>query len=791
MVAPSRSIRRTPLAHAALIACAAGPLAGLLAGAQAQTAPAQTIEIIGTSPLPGQGTARELLPYATTLLRRRAIDAAQAENSTDLLARRVAGAQVNDIQGSPFQADLTFRGHRASGLIGAAQGLSVYLDGIRINEPFGDVVNWDLVPEFALDSIALVPGANPAFGLNTLGGAIAMQTTDGLRSPGWRFASRLGSFGRVRVDLSQGGGTAEGHHYVAVGGFREDGWRDHSAGHLGQLFARAGRRLAIGDFSVSLLLGRSRLVGNGLVPLDNFDDDGERSPDLGRNRREAVYTHPDLTRNELAQIGLGWQTTTAAQQRIEALAYLRNSKRTTINGDEAEEEEEVEAGATAGLSPRRATSALRARPLGSHGQEANASFNRTATQQRGGGAALAWSGRSGAQRWQLGASIDAASVRYEQTEQEGSFDDTRGVDPIEGEEPELSAAVRGSTLLAGVYGSSTWSLAEGTHLTGTLRLNHARTSNQLTSVDDDTGAVEVRERERFSYRSANPALGIVHRLSAPGASSVYANLARNTRVPTVIELGCADPEEPCRLPAGLQADPYLKQVRSTSIEAGWRFGSMQGAGGSVNVFRIDNRDDILFRSVSIAGQQGYFENFPRTRHQGAEVEWRWRSAAVDLELAYAYLHATYQASGTLRVGERNVEVTPGTRIAGLPRQQLKVNADWRPAAGWTVGAELQAVSRRVTAGNEDGRLEDGGERGFDFSLPGYGVVHLRAAWTPRPGLEFGVQISNVFNRRSASFGALAETLFDPQGNLSGDETDALFVAPGTPRAISFTARLRF
>ena len=100
--------------------------------------------------MPGQGIDRNLLPYDTQVMRRGQLDAASADNITDFLSRRLPGLQVNDIQGSPFQADLTFRGFRASGLIGASQGLSVYLDGVRINEPFGDVVNWDLIPEFSI-----------------------------------------------------------------------------------------------------------------------------------------------------------------------------------------------------------------------------------------------------------------------------------------------------------------------------------------------------------------------------------------------------------------------------------------------------------------------------------------------------------------------------------------------------------------------------------------------------------------------------------------------------------------
>ena len=168
--------------------------------AQTATATLPDVEVIGTSPLPGQGIDRNVLPYSTQLIRRDAIDATQADTLTDLPEPpRVSAVQVNDIQGSPFQADLTYRGFRASGLLGASQGLSVYLDGVRINEPFGDVVNCDLMPEFSVASVALVPGANPAFGLNSLGGALAYTTVDGRSAPGLRAELSGGSFGRKRA----------------------------------------------------------------------------------------------------------------------------------------------------------------------------------------------------------------------------------------------------------------------------------------------------------------------------------------------------------------------------------------------------------------------------------------------------------------------------------------------------------------------------------------------------------------------------------------------------------------
>ena len=75
----------------------------------------------------------------------------------------------------------------------------MYQDGVRVNEPFGDTVNWALIPESAIDTVYLMPGSNPLFGLNALGGAIAIQTKDGFTHPGTRAEVYGGSFGRVGV----------------------------------------------------------------------------------------------------------------------------------------------------------------------------------------------------------------------------------------------------------------------------------------------------------------------------------------------------------------------------------------------------------------------------------------------------------------------------------------------------------------------------------------------------------------------------------------------------------------
>ncbi len=753
-------LRRSTLALAAATALAPATV-------QAQPAATAQVEVVGTSPLAGLGVDRNLLPYASQTVRRSALDHAQADTMTDHLARRMPGMQVNDIQGSPFQADLTFRGYRASGMLGAAQGLSVYLDGVRINEPFGDVINWDMVPEFALQSLTVLPGANPSFGLNTLGGAIVLETVDGRSAEGQRAELGVGSHGRQRADVGLGQRHADGwHSYVGGTVFREDGWRDHSPGRQALVLAKLGRSLGDSDWSLGLLAGSATLVGNGLLPGVTLDDNGRRTPDLYAASRQAVYTHPDRTRNRLDQATFHFSQQLAAGGRLQALAYVRNSRRDTVNGDAAE-----------AIDP--------AAP------DLDAALNTTATRQTAWGLALSLAQRSGAHQWQVGASVDSSRVRYRQLEQEGRFDVSRGV-LAGGEAAELSAAVTGSARHLGLYATDTWQLAAGTHLTSTLRANRSRVSNALTTVDDDSGVLEAKPTERFTYTSLNPAIGLTQQLiSGAGGLALFANLARNTRVPTVIELGCADPAEPCRLPAGLQSDPYLKQVRATSLEAGLRWRPAPGQRLELALFRTDNRDDIVFGSVSTTSQLGYFQNFKRTRHQGLDAAWQVQAGPLAISAAYSLLQASYQASGILRMGGRNVAITPGTRMAGLPRHSAKLGADWVLGQGLSLGADVQLVSARGVQGNEDGLLADGATTAHRLSIPGQGLLHLRAQWQATPALTVLARVRNALDRRYESHGALAETVFDAQGRHTGDGHAALFVAPGAPRSLWLGLRLKF
>jgi outer membrane cobalamin receptor len=201
-----------------------------------------TVEVVETMPVPGTEVPRDQIPSNVQTADDAQMRRVQSLNLPDFMSTRLPSVSVNEIQGNPFQLDVNYRGFTASPLLGTPQGLSVYQDGVRINEPFGDVVNWDLIPKAAISSITLLPGSNPLFGLNTLGGALSLQTKRGDTHPGTGLELQAGSFGRVSTELTHGrklGGG--GHLFLALGGLDEDGWRDHSPSRVRQLFAKVGQ----------------------------------------------------------------------------------------------------------------------------------------------------------------------------------------------------------------------------------------------------------------------------------------------------------------------------------------------------------------------------------------------------------------------------------------------------------------------------------------------------------------------------------------------------------------------
>ncbi|TDF59541.1 TonB-dependent receptor [Cupriavidus sp. L7L] len=784
--AARRRCAATAIAMAAALLLQRPAVAQLDSAAQKQdSAVLPEVLVVAAAPLPGIGVASDLVPYTVQTVRGDELDGTRAGNLTEYLARNLAGVNVNDIQGSPFQSDITYRGFRASSIPGVPQGLSVYLDGIRVNEPFGDVVSWDMIPEAALASVSLVSSGNPAYGLNSLGGALAMTTRSGLDSPGFTADLSYGSGSRKRADLSGGVRNDSGWHAFAAGTlFQEHGWRDQSSGRLGNVFAKAGYAGDTDSVDVSLLHGRSTLTGNGLVP--SYRADGSVTlPDIYQSNRRAAYTYPDQTRNEVTQVAVNGRHWFDDKTSAAALAYVRNSRRDTTNGDVNPDYEEYaeacEDGFNADGSPRSGDCGVtRAEGAALH----PAVVNTTHMRQQTVGVALSLSRETDRHVLNAGVSLDRSRLTYSQFEQPGTLTADRGAVADPAEPNALFSGVSGNARTFGAYLADTWSLTPSTFLTASARWNLATVSNTLRNSDGSE-----QPRESFTYRRLNPALGLVQKLG--GGVTVFGGYAQNNRVPTVLELGCADPARPCRLPAGLQADPYLKQVVSHAYEAGVRWRPGKDTEVTATLYRIDNHDDIFFLRAPDT-RLGYFANFDRTRNQGLDLSARQRVGDVTLRLAYSYLQATYQAAGQLAVGERTIEIQPGMRMAGLPRHTLKLGADWQPLAGLTLGADLVAVSGSVASGNEDGLRGDTqpGQppKTADWHVPGYATVNLRATYKVNKRFEVYARVANLFDRRYETYGQVANNVF-PGGSLvqphvaPGDAATALFVAPGAPRSV--------
>ena len=210
-------------------------------GGQSPPPPVFRVEVIAATPLPGVDLTLDQIPAPVQTALDADIDGSGALDIADFLNRRLTGVYVNEMQGNPFQPDVNYRGYTASPLLGTPQGLSVYMDGVRLNQPFGDVVSWDLIPRLAISTIALMPGSNPLFGLNTLGGALSMQTKDGRTQPGHRRCRRIyGSDARRAVEFEHGGSNATGlNWYVAGNLFAEDGWRDDSPSDVAPVVRQA------------------------------------------------------------------------------------------------------------------------------------------------------------------------------------------------------------------------------------------------------------------------------------------------------------------------------------------------------------------------------------------------------------------------------------------------------------------------------------------------------------------------------------------------------------------------
>src|SRR5437667_5493440 len=298
------------------------PAAGL---AQSETVALPEVSVIAPSPLGGY-VDRDKVPGTVQTLIAPDFTRTESPNVTDTLFQRIPGVSVSDPSGNGAAQGLSYRGFAASPVQGTPQGVAVYMSGIRLNEAFGDTVNWDLIPTIVIDSADLWT-SNPVFGLNALGGAINLKMKNGFTYRGSEAEVQGGSFGTFTGAAQTGIQFGDDAVYFAVQGLHQGGWRFKSSTDYARLFADLGRRTDRGEFHLIAAGATSSLGVGAATPIQLLDADDR-----------AVFTTPQTTKNQMGLLGLNGNYALTDAWSLQGNLYIRGFSQKHIDGNVADTE---------------------------------------------------------------------------------------------------------------------------------------------------------------------------------------------------------------------------------------------------------------------------------------------------------------------------------------------------------------------------------------------------------------------------------------------------------------------
>ncbi|MGE0823371.1 MAG: TonB-dependent receptor [Candidatus Binatia bacterium] len=707
------------------------------ADAQTATSTLPAIEVRGTTPLTGVPVPRDQVPANVQVATDKDLSGDHSLNLSEFLSRRFAGINLTHVQNNVFQPDLSYRGFVSSFLIGTPPGLSVFMDGVRVNEPLADQVNWDLIPTDAIDRIELVPGSHPVYGRNTLGGALVMRTKRGLTNPGTQLEVWGGSFGRLRT-LAQTGGTLGAFDYFLSGNlFFEDGFRDFSQSNVGQLFSKIGYLSGDNDSSVSLSYINNRLTGNGPLPESRLVRD-----------RSAVFTHPDKFNPELwflngehrRALGNGFEFSTNVYSRF-------------LNIDQFNPgvDEEVKAW--------------------------------TGQKGWGGTTQLTYQGQFFALPVTAAAGLDYNGAvldhRIAEREKATSADgeQNRGEADTAASLFETETQIRNWTHNGGAFLTFTMEPIERLTLTASGRFDVTSLSikDRLAGENDDgsVGTTDASGSHRFER--FNPAIGATYAVSAN--ASLYVGYSESYRAPTAIELTCANADAPCPVPTAIIDDPPLKPVKGKTWETGVRWSPWPNLRGTLAFFRTDLEDDIFFRNEPRTRLRGFFQNVDSTRRQGIEFLLQGVWGNTQWYANYTLTDATFGDDielFTFASEDRLARVHKGNRLPLVPPHRVNGGLELLLTPRWRVSLDGTYVDAQYLRGDEDNK------RG---QLDPYFVANAQLTYT-HDNWEMFLRLENLFDSDYETYGAFFEN------NLDGTGLER-FLGPGAPLGAFGGVRMKF
>lgn len=645
------------------------------------------IEVVGsilgpTGPRVGSG-----IPARTATIGRAEIEAVEPRLLTDLLVTQPGISSYDDL-GASYKVSLSSRGFYASPVVGLPQGISVFLDGIRQNEPDAAQVNFDLLPMEHVSRVELLYGTASLLGRNSLGGAINLVSNTGGGPTRGELEVSGGSYSTFGADGSLAGslGAGKWSYYVGGGYDREDGWRQVTGGEQYNGFFNVGRLTDRWGIRLQGNAARAKAETAGSLPLSVF-----------LSRPDSNLTPNDFEDLNNLQLALtGYRRSSRGQLSVSAYAHRHRAERFNVNQEDAPD-----------------------------------NLGRSRNRLFGSSVDYRWEQPLGGSRLGLRVGAEGSTSR---TEVELFADSAKFGGPVN-----KTTFVKSPTWDLAGYALADVTIGRVTVSTG-ARYDYVRVpfQNQIDPTSDTIS----------TYQRLSPKGGVT--VDAGGGLSVYGSVGASFRAPAVIEVACADEAEPCPLPFALGDDPPINAVKATTFEIGGQL-AIGNALFSASAYRTDVRDDIfLFASDSTPSGstiEGYFDNLDKTRREGLELSARlFLAGGHSLYANYGYTRATFQSPAEVfsireDFGADNT-VAPGDELPLVPKHQFKLGGAFRLPGGWYAGADGRYIGRQWFRGDEANQ---------ELRLAGYFVTDARLGWRGH-GWEIVAVGNNVFQKTYATFG---------------------------------------
>jgi outer membrane receptor protein involved in Fe transport len=723
----------------------------------------------------GSGMDVDKVPAGINALGAAQIQRTGSLNIADALQQQVPGVVVNEVSGNPFQPNVQFRGFVASPVNGTPQGLAVYQNGVRVNEAFGDTVNWDLIPTAAIRSVTVVTN-NPAFGLNALGGAVNVLMKDGFNYKGAEIDTMGGSFGRIQSSAQWGKQIDNYAVYGALEGLHDNGFRNFAASDVRRFYGDVGYRNDGNEFHVNMGVADNKFGASATVPVE-----------LLQQYWGATYTTPQTTSNRVGYLNFTGKVEATPTWTIEASAHVRAFEHKAVDGNPT------------GTRPCAADPTQLC--FGNDSTPANGldgaqlanpfapdavlgELDRTLTRSTSTGASLQATNTDQLfghnNHFMVGGSFDSSVTRFTASAELGTMAPNfvisgSGIFLGKSGEPVSIAPVglRTTNRYSGLYALDTFDVTDKFSITGGGRFNLA----QIELEDQIGSALNGSE----TFKRFNPIIGGTYKITPE--LTAYAGYSEANRAPTPLELGCADPARPCIIAAFLVSDPPLNQVVSRTVEAGLRGTKELGIGTlgwKLGAFRATNTDDILAIPSPVRQGFGYFQNVGSTRRQGIEAQVNLTSKTLQLYASYALVDARFLDS--LQVGSNspfadangNVQILPGNRIPAIPRDRIKAGFDYSLTDALKVGGDALFVGSQYFVGDESNQAQ---------RLPSYAVFNVHASYQINKTFQIYGRVDNLLDNRYATYGTFFDTSAVPNFTNGGAAfADPRSVSPARPRA---------